>query len=126
MSEHKVPHTFCHVCENQTPVGSDRDICYVHDGPRNEKHNTVPETHGKPLTKTYELPTADNPVEPNHYTEMAISPLEYIDANPEAFSWCTANVIKYVSRSKKKNGLEDLRKALWYLNHEIDNLTKES
>jgi hypothetical protein len=28
---------------------------------------------------------------------------------------CTANVIKYVWRYEEKNGAEDLRKALWYL-----------
>ncbi|MFA7029645.1 MAG: DUF3310 domain-containing protein [Candidatus Cloacimonadaceae bacterium] len=68
--------------------------------------------------------STNNPIEPNHYTTMAISPLEYIEANPEAFTWCTANVVKYVSRAKMKNGLEDLKKAAWYLNHEIENMEK--
>jgi hypothetical protein len=45
---------------------------------------------------------------------MAISPLEYIKAND--ISWNIGNVIKYVSRYKAKNGLEDLKKAQWYLN----------
>ena len=64
----------------------------------------------------------NNPIEPNHYTEMKISPLEYIEANQGDFTWCIANVIKYVSRHKRKNGIEDLKKAQWYLNHEINNL----
>ena len=38
-SDHKVPHTWCHVCLKGTPIGSDRDICYSHNGPRNEKHD---------------------------------------------------------------------------------------
>ena len=29
---------------------------------------------------------------------------------------CTANAIKYIWRWKHKNGIEDLRKAVWYLN----------
>jgi hypothetical protein len=33
------------------------------------------------------------------------------------------NVIKYVWRYKHKNGLEDLKKAAWYLNDEIERLT---
>ena len=33
------------------------------------------------------------------------------------------NVIKYVWRYKHKNGLEDLKKAAWYLNDEIQRLT---
>jgi hypothetical protein len=53
-------------------------------------------------------------IEPKHYTDMAISPLEYIKAND--ISWNIGNVIKYVSRYKAKNGLEDLKKAQWYLN----------
>lgn len=32
----------------------------------------------------------------------------------------TAQIIKYICRWKKKNGLEDLKKAEWYLNHLID------
>lgn len=61
----------------------------------------------------------ENNIEPSHYVDMVISPLEYIEANQESFNWSTANVIKYVSRHKKKNGLEDLLKARWYLNNEI-------
>lgn len=30
-----------------------------------------------------------------------------------------ANVVKYISRWYKKNGVEDLKKASWYLNHLI-------
>ena len=41
--------------------------------------------------------------------ESAVEGLEGIEAV------CTANVIKYVYRWKKKNGLEDLEKAMWYL-----------
>ncbi len=61
-----------------------------------------------------------NNVEPKHYTEMAISPLEYIKAN--GIDWNIGNVIKYVSRYKSKNGLEDLKKAQWYLNDIIADL----
>lgn len=60
-----------------------------------------------------------NNIEPLHYTDLKISPLEYIEANDGEFSWSIANVIKYVSRYKRKNGLEDLKKAKWYLEYEI-------
>lgn len=63
-----------------------------------------------------------NPIEPNHYTDLKISPLEYIEANEGEFTWCISNVIKYVSRYKRKNGIEDLRKAKWYLEHQIAQL----
>ena len=35
---------------------------------------------------------------------------------------CTANVIKYLWRYEAKNGLEDVRKAQWYINKLIDYL----
>ena len=34
----------------------------------------------------------------------------------------TGKVIKYICRWKEKNGLEDLRKAQWYLNRLIKNI----
>jgi len=70
-------------------------------------------------------PRVNNPIEPNHYRDMPLSPLEYITANEGEFTWCIANVIKYVSRYKKKNGLEDLKKAKWYLEHQIKLLEEE-
>lgn len=36
----------------------------------------------------------------------------------------TGNVIKYICRWKGKNGIEDLKKARWYLNHLINHLEK--
>ena len=36
----------------------------------------------------------------------------------------TGNVIKYICRWKDKNGLEDLKKAKWYLEHLIKHLEK--
>jgi protein of unknwon function (DUF3310) len=37
---------------------------------------------------------------------------------------CVGNVLKYVCRYSKKNGLEDLKKAQWYLNHLIEKMEK--
>jgi Protein of unknwon function (DUF3310) len=47
----------------------------------------------------------------------------------EAWSlgFCLGNVVKYVSRAGKKGDpLEDLKKARWYLNREIENLERIS
>ena len=38
----------------------------------------------------------------------------------------TGNIIKYICRWKHKNGLEDLKKAQWYLNHLINHVEKEN
>lgn len=34
----------------------------------------------------------------------------------------TGNIIKYILRWPKKNGLQDLQKAMWYLTHLIEHL----
>lgn len=36
----------------------------------------------------------------------------------------TGNVIKYMCRWNEKNGVQDLKKAQWYLNHLITHLEK--
>ena len=49
----------------------------------------------------------------NHYSKMEIQPIEYIMKNK--IPYCEANVIKYLSRWRSKNGVEDLRKAKHYI-----------
>ena len=64
---------------------------------------------------------------PDHYKSDA--GLEVIDVI-EAFTsdlkgvqaTDTGNVIKYICRWKKKNGIQDLKKAMWYLQHLIDHV----
>lgn len=56
---------------------------------------------------------------PSHYNQGGI---ECIDAMVSAFgkeavgNFCICNAFKYVWRAKQKNGVEDLDKAIWYLN----------
>ena len=50
---------------------------------------------------------------PDHYTRGGIEPLDYIFSN--GMSFLEGNIIKYVTRYKYKNGVEDLRKAKVYL-----------
>lgn len=35
---------------------------------------------------------------------------------------CTGNALKYICRWHKKNGVEDLRKAAWYINRLINHI----
>jgi hypothetical protein len=44
-----------------------------------------------------------------HYTKLKIQPMEYSMANN--LNACQHTIIKYVTRFRDKNGLEDLRKA---------------
>lgn len=48
---------------------------------------------------------------PKHY-ESAITPVEYIVAN--GLDFLRGNIVKYVSRDKRKNGADDIRKAIHY------------
>ena len=61
-------------------------------------------------TKLFELKTQ---VGGNHYAKCAIQPIDYIIAN--RLDYLQGNVIKYVTRYKNKNGVEDLEKAAHYL-----------
>ena len=64
---------------------------------------------------------------PSHYKAKngmeVIDVIEAFTANLEGYEAThTGNVIKYICRWKEKNGLEDLRKAQWYLNRLIKNI----
>lgn len=64
----------------------------------------------------------DNVNHPNHYLGK-VEVIDYIEdkLSPEQFEgYLAGNVIKYMSRYQKKNGLEDLKKGRWYLNKLIE------
>lgn len=56
--------------------------------------------------------------EQEHYAALKIEPIDYILQN--GLDYLEGNVIKYVSRYRRKNGVEDLRKARQYLEWLID------
>lgn len=60
----------------------------------------------------------DQQVGGNHYKDCAIQPVEFIHAN--GIGYFEGNVIKYVSRWRKKGGIADLEKAKHYLELLID------
>lgn len=62
---------------------------------------------------------------PPHYTTGKFEVIDYIQdkLGTEMFEgFCIGNVLKYVSRYRLKGGLEDLKKAAWYLNRIIKTL----
>lgn len=62
-------------------------------------------------------------IKPTYYNkDNGISPFEYIKANNLDFF--EGNVIKYITRYKEKNGIEDLIKAKTYLEEVIKNYKK--
>lgn len=73
----------------------------------------------------------DNVNHPAYYkTKNGLETIQVIEAFTEGLEGIeatdTGNVIKYICRWKKKNGLEDLKKAQWYLNHLINHVEKEN
>ena len=64
---------------------------------------------------------------PAHYqTSNGLETIDVMEAFTEDMSGyeavCTSNVLKYICRWKKKNGLEDLKKAEWYLKRLIERI----
>ena len=65
-------------------------------------------------------PFSDPVNSPDHYTIGGIETIDFIEA--KKLNYHLGQVVKYVSRaSYKDNFLEDLKKARWYLNREIQN-----
>lgn len=66
----------------------------------------------------------DNVNHPRHYqTSSGLETIDVIEAFTENLTGAeatnTGDVIKYICRWNSKNGLEDLKKARWYLNRLI-------
>ena len=83
------------------------------------------EDYFKGLQKVTMADDKDMVNSPAHYTQGSI---ECIDAIAQVVkdldgmeAMCTGNAIKYLWRWKHKNGVEDLKKAVWYLQRMIDN-----
>lgn len=68
------------------------------------------------------MSSLDTQIGGDHYKELSIQPIEYILANKLGF--CEGNVVKYITRYKSKNGLEDLKKAKHYIDMLIENYSE--
>ena len=55
----------------------------------------------------------DNQVGGSHYKNLKIQPIEYIHANNMPF--IEASILKYISRWRNKNGIQDLMKAKHFI-----------
>jgi len=67
---------------------------------------------------------------PAHYNQCGIECIDAIKAattnKPPFEAICVANAIKYLWRYEDKNGLEDVEKALWYIQRLIQELQDKS
>jgi hypothetical protein len=64
----------------------------------------------------------DAVAKPKHYNQGSIEAIEYIrqQLGSGLCNYYEGSVLKYMHRYKYKNGLEDLKKARWYLERLIE------
>ena len=70
--------------------------------------------------------TNDNVNHPSHYTSGKIEVIDFIE--DQKLDYHRGNAIKYICRAGKKDKskeIEDLEKAIWYLQREIKMLYEE-
>lgn len=66
----------------------------------------------------------DNVNHPSHYTSGNIEVIDFIE--DQKLDYHLGNAVKYISRAGKKDPakiVEDLQKAVWYINRKINLLT---
>ena len=65
------------------------------------------------MNSVFDAKPSQAQVSGNHYKDMVIQPAEFCQLNE--LNWCESNAVKYVCRHRNKNGVEDIRKAIHYL-----------
>lgn len=82
---------------------------------------TKPDGSDEELSVVYERDVVNHP---SHYTNGKVECIDAIESATVGKTGieavCVANVIKYLWRYEDKNGLEDIKKAQWYLNKLIE------
>ena len=91
-----------------------------------KEHNDSLDPLGYPLKSMETKPDMVN--HPPHYNVNGFEVIDIIKAFTEGLNGIaavdTGNAIKYILRWQHKNGVEDLKKARWYIDHLIKELEK--
>ena len=71
---------------------------------------------------TKDMPSTDMVNSPLHYNKAGIETIDALEAMlVDGFDYyLQGNIVKYLWRFRYKNGIEDLKKAQWYLNKLIE------
>lgn len=101
----------CEYCGHyvRRPCGTYEEFAQCHNVYPNAECGGTAEAPDKPQVAL--IP--DNINTPEHYAGYAIEPITFIMVNK--LPYAEGNVVKYVCRHDKKNGLEDIEKAVKYL-----------
>lgn len=68
-------------------------------------------------------------INPQHYRAGKIEVIDIMEdqLSPEEFKgFCKGLILKYLCRADHKNGLEDYKKAQWYMNKLVEVLSREA
>ena len=108
----------CEECEGCALItGKEPPICMKVD------FNNAPDTV---IDDCYNTIFGGEQEEINHPDRYAGGKFECIDVMLDVFGadavkhFCILNAFKYIWRAEKKNGVEDIKKAVWYLNKYIE------
>lgn len=77
-------------------------------------------------SKARETKNTDPVSRPAHYNIGGIEPAEFMESIGIAEDYYAGNIIKYASRYKRKNGVQDIQKAKQYCKMLIDLLESQS
>lgn len=118
-----------HICKTEScnnPTMLNSKYCIEHHGEIMAKWDFSKidaDAYGEPIT----IEQQDNVNNPSHYGQGKIEAIEYISdfLTPEEYQgYLRGNIAKYLHRFPYKNGVEDLRKASWYLDRLIKEVEK--
>ena len=91
-----------------------------------ETEENPPADKNVDLQKAANEVTHDNVSHPAHYTSGQIEVIDFIEDKELGFH--LGNAVKYISRAGRKDAdrtIEDLQKAVWYINRQIQRLERE-
>ena len=78
------------------------------------------------LNASGRLDHATDPINPTHYKANGMEAIDVMEAFGLTSNYYRSSALKYVLRAGKKgDDKEDLQKAIWFLQREIDKLMKE-
>lgn len=117
--------SFCDICSNK----GNMEIC-VNCVLDVDDRASIPSHFVNKPTLSVTATMNDSVNHPNHYqSKSGLETIQVIEAFTEDLTGIeavyTGNVIKYICRWDKKNGLQDLKKAQWYLNHLIEKVEEK-
>jgi hypothetical protein len=90
---------------------------------RGRRPRQIPSTLAPNAVASMTLFADDKVNSPSHYKVGGIETIDFIEA--KGLDYHLGNVVKYISRAEYKDDkLENLKKAQWYLNRAVENLSK--